>query len=37
MEHRKGKNLRVNEIIRAENIRAKLYKNISKFFNDHDF
>ena len=28
----KGKNLKVNEIIRAENIRAKLYKNMSKFF-----
>ena len=33
----KGKNLTVNEIIKAENIRVKLYKNISKFFNDHDF
>ena len=33
----KGKNLKVDDLIKADNIRKKLYENISHFFNDHDF
>ena len=33
----KGKNLEVDDLIKAENIRSKLYANISNFFTNHDF
>ena len=33
----KGKNLKVEDLIKAENIRNSLYTNISNFFNDYDF
>ena len=33
----KGKSLKVEDLIKAENIRNSLYTNISNFFNDYDF
>ena len=33
----KGKRLKVTDIVKAENIRVKLYQNISNFFSDYDF
>lgn len=33
----KGKNLKIDELIKAETIRANLYKNVYNFFNDYDF
>ena len=33
MEYREGKNLKVDDLIKADNIRKKLYENIIHFFN----
>ena len=33
----KGKNLDVSDIVKADNIRARIYQNIANFFNEFDF
>ena len=33
----KGKNLKIEELVQADNIRARLYQNVCQFFQNYDF
>ncbi len=34
---KKGKNLKIEELVQADNIRARLYQNVCEFFQNYDF
>ena len=34
---KKGKNLKIEELVQADNIRARLYQNVCRFFQNYDF